>query len=79
MDPDGAGWVSVEFPFRQHILLPLALANVLWTGPLGWPVAAGLLLSVLTAMTLQWLFAQRVELAARWIIAREFHEAAART
>jgi hypothetical protein len=65
VDPDGEGWVSVEFPFRQHLLLPLALANVILVGPFGWPVAAGLLLSVVCGFLVQRTFAHRVELAAR--------------
>jgi hypothetical protein len=65
VDPDGEGWLSVEFPFRQHLLLPLALLNAVLIGPFGWPVAAGMLLSVLTATFVQRMFAQRVELAAR--------------
>lgn len=70
VDPDGDGWLSVEFPLRQHILIPIAVANVLLVGPLGWPVAAGLMLSVTTAFVVQRLFAQRVELAARWLVVR---------
>src|SRR5262245_40344133 len=70
VDPDGDGWLSVEFPFRQHILLPLALANAVLAPPLGWPVAAGLLLSVVTAFFVQRMFAQRVELVARLLVAQ---------
>ncbi len=69
VDPDGDGWLSVEFPFRQHILVPLAFANVLLAGPLGWPVAAGLMLSVVTAFLVQQMFARRFVLVARSIVA----------
>lgn len=70
VDPDGEGWLSVEFPFRQHLLLPLAILNVALIGPFGWPVAAGLLLSVVCGFLVQRMFAQRVELAARALLRR---------
>src|SRR5262245_20192941 len=65
VDPEGDGWVSVEFPFRQPWLLPIACANVLHIGPLGWPVAAGLLVAVVSGFLVQHMFARRVELVAR--------------
>jgi hypothetical protein len=68
VDPDGDGWLSIEFPFRQALLLPFACANVLFIGPLGWPMAAGLLLSVATAFLVQRMFAKRVEWVARWLV-----------
>jgi hypothetical protein len=68
VDLDGEGWLSVEIPFRQAFLLPFACANVLLIGPLGWPVAAGLMLSVVTAFLVQRTFAQRVELVARLLV-----------
>lgn len=68
VDPDGDGWLSIEVPFRQAFLLPFAVANVLLVGPLGWPMAAGLLLSVTTAFFVQRMFAHRIELAARWLV-----------
>ena len=68
VDLDGDGWLSIEIPFRQALLLPFACANVLLIGPLGWPMAAGLLLSVLTAFLVQQMFAKRVELVAKWLV-----------
>lgn len=68
VDPDGEGWVSIEFPMRQSFLLPLAFANVALVGPLGWPVAAGLLLSVVSGFLVQHMFARRVELVARLMV-----------
>lgn len=68
VDPDGSGWLMVEIPARQCYLLPLAVANILLAGPLGWPVAVGLLLPVVMAFFVQRNFASRVELAARFLV-----------
>lgn len=68
VDLDGEGWLSVEIPFRQAFLLPCACANAFLVGPLGWPVAAGLALSVVTAFLVQRTFARRVELVARLLV-----------
>lgn len=76
VDPEGDGFLSVEIPVRQAYLLPIALANVILVGPLGWPVAAGLLLSVFTAFIVQRMFARRLELAARFVVMKPGRRAA---
>lgn len=67
VDPQGSGWLVVEIPARHCYLLPLAVANVILAGPLGWPVALGLLLPFVMAYFIQRNFASRVELAARFL------------
>ncbi|MBI3817531.1 MAG: hypothetical protein HY286_02480 [Planctomycetes bacterium] len=76
VDPGGSGWLFVEIPARQIYLLPLAVANILLAGPLGLPVAAGLLMPAIMAFLVQRNFAARVELAARFLVMKPERQAA---